>query len=107
MSKNSIVEEKEMETLITEYIHYGTKLGLKVTECFGYIFVFNGYDRFRFEVTTGKTRLLHLSNRIFGKDVYHEQFNRYITPKDLMMTYIKEHGQAKVSGKWVNFSVAA
>ncbi|MDO4178153.1 MAG: hypothetical protein Q4D21_03090 [Phascolarctobacterium sp.] len=99
-------EDSCQQAKIQEYIYYGEKLGLKITEYFGWLEVSNGYDRFRFEVTNGKTRLLHHSNRVLGRDVYHEQFCRYISPKDLM-TYIKEHGLAKVSGKWVRFSVAA
>lgn len=98
--------EDDERRLIKEYFYSAEILGLKITEFFGWIEVFNGYDCFRFKVnTSGKIRLLHLSNRVLGKEKFHEQFRKYISPKDLMI-YIKEHGQAKITNKWVNFTVA-
>ena len=92
------------EFLVWEYKHYGEKHGLTVTEIGGWINVSNGYECFRFKVRTrGKVRLLHLSNNIHNKDVFHEQFKKYISPEKLML-YIKQHGIAKTTNKFIDFT---
>lgn len=96
--------ENDTELRVAEYKYYGEKHGLTVTDVGEWINVSNGYEYFRFKVTTrGKTRLLHLSNRIHNRDAFHEQFREYISPEKLMI-YIKNHGLAKTTNQWIDFT---
>lgn len=70
------------------------------------IYIMTPYDSWYFDVRYGKICLMHKSliENLLSNDGYHVQFKEEISIEDLV-TYIREHTDAKYGNNFVNFTV--